>query len=612
MIESFQIIIFLPVVLGLLLCFLPERTNQTIKGTVCLLISAAVLGYSIRLFFGSTGVYDIFVFPEGYGNANDYFQIHLDGMSRLLVLFAGGFALLITLYALVYQKAHKDLRHFYACFLVTLGCTNGALLSNHLISFLVFWGILGITLYKLIAGNSAESASVAKKTLILIGGADGIMILGIALIWLRSGTFLITDIHLPTDTATASAAFLCLLAGSFTKAGAFPFHTWIPDYTRLAPATSSAFLPASLDKLLGIYLMARLCVDMFILNPWITFILVALGTTTIIIAVMMALVQHNYKKLLGYHAVSQVGYMVLGLGLGSPLGIAGGLFHMLNHAMYKSGLFLTAGSLEKQTGTDELLHLGGLSRKMPVTFVCAIIFALAISGVPPLNGFASKWIIYQAIIEFGQGTALANKLWILWLGLAVLGSALTLASFIKFISGAFLGRIKTEMLSVREVSAFMWIPTGVLALACVAFGIFVSAVVLPYLLYPMVGPFEFIGVWQSDVVAVLIVVSILAGTLIYVLADPKKLRQEDSFVGGELMQETASFSVLEFYKTFSEFKVLAFFYKNAEQKHFDIYDLSKTAVLGVSKALSKSHNGLLQNYAFWLIAGMLILMLLML
>ena len=168
-----------------------------------------------------------------------------------------------------------------------------------------------------------------------------------------------------------------------------------------------------------------------------------IGVITIISAVMMALVQHNYKQLLGFHAVSQVGYMILGFGLGSAIGVAAGLFHMINNAIYKSGLFLSAGCIEYRTGKENIDDLGGLSKAMPVTFVASLIFAMSISGVPPFNGFASKWMIYQGIIDFGIGSDLPNKLWILWLGLAVLGSALTLASFIKFIGGIFLSRSKS-------------------------------------------------------------------------------------------------------------------------------------------------------------------------
>ena len=150
--------------------------------------------------------------------------------------------------------------------------------------------------------------------------------------------------------------------------------------------------------------------------------------------------------------------MILGFGLGSMIGVAAGLFHMINNALYKSGLFLSAGCVEYRTGKEDIDDLGGLSKAMPFTFFATLIFAMSISGVPPFNGFASKWMIYQGIIDFGSGTGIANKLWVVWLGLAVLGSALTLASFIKLIGGIFLGRRKPEFENVREVPVMMWMP----------------------------------------------------------------------------------------------------------------------------------------------------------
>jgi len=607
--NAFFFIIYLPIVIGIFLFLLQEKTNQTIKGIISLVLSVVVLGFAIRILSFPNDLYDLSILPTFAESANPYFQLHLDGLSKIVVLFSSIFAVLIIIYSIVYNKKHRDLKQYYSYVVITLGCAGGAVLSNNLILFITFWGILGLTLYKLISSNTDESASAGKKTLILIGASDSLMILGIGLIWLNASSFTISGIHLATNTITNSLAFICLLIGAFTKAGAFPFHTWIPDFTKNAPASSSAYLPASLDKLLGIYFMARICMDMFVLNRWLTLIILVIGVTTIIIAVMMALIQHNYKKLLGYHAVSQVGYMVLGIGLGSPLGIAGGLFHMINHALYKSGLFLTAGSIERQTGKEELDEIGGLSKNMPITFISAIIFALAISGVPPLNGFASKWMIYQAIIDFGQGSMIANKLWILWLALAVIGSALTLASFIKFISGAFLGRMRDEFVNVKEVPFMMWLPMALLGITCLVFGIFITVLVIPNILQPIVGSFEFIGTWNSSLITLLILVSIVLGIIIYLAGNIKNFRTAESFIGGETMQDSTSFSVLEFYKTFNEFRLLRFFYNKAQNKVFDVYDQSRNAVLGFNKILSREHTGLLTFYAFWIIAGLLIMML---
>jgi multicomponent Na+:H+ antiporter subunit A len=414
-----------------------------------------------------------------------------------------------------------------------LGASFGAALADNFLVFVVFWGFLGITLYKMLQARDEEGTSAAKKTLILIGASDSLLIMGIGILFLLTGSYNMSQIYLTTNNYLVNIAFLCLLTASLTKAGALPVHTWIPDYVKNAPASAAALLPASLDKLLGIYFLARICINLFRLTTWATLLLFIIGGVTIIAAVMMALVQHNYKKLLGYHAVSQVGYMVTGLALGTPLGLAAGLFHMVNHAMYKGGLFLTAGSVEKQTGQDELAELSGLSKLMPVTFFTALVFALSISGIPPFNGFYSKWMIYRGIIDFGTGSGTANQLWIIWLVLAVVGSALTLASFIKLIAGAFLGRRNERLKNVKEVSFLMWLPQLILALGCIGFGVFAANLVIPNLFkIDAIGDTSKLsGMWQSQPVSVLVLVSILVGFIIYWLGTLKTSRSSDSFIG---------------------------------------------------------------------------------
>jgi formate hydrogenlyase subunit 3/multisubunit Na+/H+ antiporter MnhD subunit len=608
--------IVIPMLAGILLFFIPGRI-RFVKELISILAVMAALYSSIVLF--GTGDKLISVddaLRTGYqahhncllaDHGSICFQV--DGLSRLIVLFLGIFGLLILVYCLTYNKGR--IKGFYSWYLITLGASYGAVLSDNLLLFIIFWGVLGITLYKLIPGTDEASSAAAKKTLIIIGASDGIMILGIAIIWKICGTLSMADVSLPTSGALTAAAFLALLTGSFTKAGAFPFHSWIPDYAQYSPASSAAFLPASLDKLLGIYFLARITTDLFILtDPW-RMLLLSLGVITIVAAVLMALVQHNCRRLLGFHAVSQVGYMVLGFSLGSMLGVAAGLFHMLNNVIYKSGLFLTAGNVEFRTGKEDIDELGDLSRSMPLTFFGAIVFALSISGIPPLNGFASKWMIYQAIIDFGSGSGLPNKLWILWLGLAVFGSALTLASFIKFIGGIFLSGKKQEFAQVREVPVLMWAPLILLALGCLLFGIFATGIILPRLLMPVSGVFVPAGFWNSSLVSVLVLISVLLGICLYLITGMKKFRTEDSFIGGEKLYETTGYPVSGFYHTLKEFRLMAWFYQKAEERWFDVYELSKRFTLWLSSLASRAHSGILPHYTVWIIAGLIILLMIM-
>ncbi len=612
-------IILLPLLAGLLLLLIPDK-YRTIKGIAALIVGIFICwlcysiygpDYQISKINDIPGLASLSWMSSIAKDASRYLFFTSDELSKLIVLFISAIALFVLLFSLVFPGA-RSVRNYYSWFLVTLGCSFGAVLSDNLLLFLTFWGILGITLYKLIPGQDEESSATAKKTLILIGASDSIMILGIALIWKMTGSLSMSNISLHTNDTLSIIAFLALLTGSFTKAGAFPFHTWVPDYAKNAPATSSAFLPASLDKLLGIYFLARITNWLFILSDGMRLFLLIMGTITIISAVMMALMQHDYKRLLGFHAVSQVGYMILGFGLGSLIGLAAGLFHMINNALYKSGLFLSAGSVEYRTGKRNIDDLGGLAGMMPLTFIASLVFAMSISGIPPFNGFASKWMIYQGIIEFGNGHGIASSLWVVWLGFAVLGSALTLASFIKFIGGVFLSRRRIEFESLREVPPLMYLPMLCLALICAVFGVFATGFVVPKLIMPVTGEFAFTGLWSSSFISLMVLVSFILGALVYLATGINKFRTEDSFIGGENMQDETGYPTPEFYKTITEFRLIGWFYRKAEAGLFDIYDLSKQFVLWCSHKLSDAHSGILPGYVIWVCAGLIIMLIIML
>ncbi|MFW6138120.1 MAG: NADH-quinone oxidoreductase subunit L [Spirochaetota bacterium] len=600
--------VLFPIACGIVLFIFPERI-KTFKGIITVIVSGIVLYYSYLLFRSPDQIVPIVPLTGAAADSEieNILSVNLDILSRTVVLFIGFFGLMLSLYSLSYITRKKKVKHYYSNFLITIGASAGAALSDNFLLFMTFWGVLGLTLYKLIKAHDEKSSAAAKKSFIMIGASDSVLIFGIGVLWVLSGSLNISEIKVGTADALGVIAFITLLIASLTKAGAFPLHTWIPDYAETAPASSSALLPASLDKLLGIYFLARIVMSLFELNPWLNLVLLIIGVVTIITAVLMALVQHNYKRLLGYHAVSQVGYMVTGLGLGTPIGIAGGLFHMINHAMYKSGLFLTAGSVEKTTGKENLEEVGGLSRAMPLTFITALVCALSISGVPPFNGFASKWMIYQGIIDFGKAAGPANKLWVVWLVLAVFGSALTLASFIKFISGIYLGRRRKEQESAKEVSVLMWLPQIIIALICVGFGVFAARAVVPSLISPMAGGIEYTGIWSSGTVTALIITSIAVGVVIYLVGNVAKSRTTEIFAGGERVEPEADFSAVDYYKTISDFGLFSGFYKRAEKKVFDIYDQSKNVVLDINHVFSKCHSGVLPVYLLWVILGLIVI-----
>jgi len=455
----------------------------------------------------------------------------------------------------------------------------------------------------------------------MIGVSDAAFLLGILMVWTLTGTFVISEIAKGPVATTSSIpiiAFLLLLTAAITKAGALPLHTWLPTSGEYAPVSVMALLPAAIDKLLGIYLLVvivRPNNGIFALQSGaLTVILTLIGAATIIIAVMVAMVQHNLKKLLSYHAISQVGYMILGIATMTPVGIAGGIFHMLNNAIYKCCLFLCGGAAEQAAGTAELDKLGGLGKKMPITFVTCLIAALSISGIPPLNGFVSKWMVYQGIIQMGTEQAgAAARLWPIWLVAAMFGSALTLASFVKLLHSIFLSRLPDELKDVKEVSPLQTGPMIILASLCVFFGIFYH-VPLKMFIYPAlnIAPDAaiFSGTWDSILATALIALGVGLGLLIlFASFVSRKVRIVPTWTCGEVQSnEDMRIPGTHFYKTVSSMGGLKQLYTGQEKGYFDLYNQGGRCGLSLTGFLRWLHSGVLPMYLTWVTLGLLIVL----
>ena len=460
----------IPALAAVIILLTPKRA-RFIKEALTLLATAAGLVVAIALF----GREIVLKFSwAGFGMDFDFRLYHF---SAFIVLAVAAFSFLIALYSTVFMKGKESLRQFYGFMLLTTAFVSGAVLSNNLVLMLFFWEGLLAMLFAMIMTGGAKASPTAVKALVLNGTADLCLMLGIGITAWQSGTLTMDKINLPLNF-WGGAAFALMMVGAIAKAGSMPFHSWIPDAAVDAPLPFMAFLPAALEKLLGIYLLARLSLDLFQLMPGsaMSVVMMIIGAATLLFAVMMALVQKDYKKLLSYHAISQVGYMILGIGTALPIGIVGGLFHMINHAMYKSCLFLTAGAVEKQTGTTDLHKLGGLGRKMPITFACFLVAAAAISGVPPFNGFFSKELVFDAALESGVVFYIA----------AALGAFLTAASFLKLGHAAFFGKSTEVTRKAKEAPWLMLLPMIAIALGCVVFGVY-NPLPLKGLIEPILG-----------------------------------------------------------------------------------------------------------------------------
>ncbi|MCU0641042.1 MAG: complex I subunit 5 family protein [Candidatus Margulisbacteria bacterium] len=510
-------------------------------------------------------------------------------------LIAALITLLTVIYSLKYLTQLKRLGEYYAYLLLALAATAGALFTNEFLFLFLFWGLMGLALYLLIGTGGERAPAAAQKTLIILGGSDLLMALGAGLVWSLTGSMEFGGTALPVNTPLTLAAFLLLLTGAFAKAGVMPLHSWIPAAAEGAPTPVMALLPAALDKLVGVYLIARISLDIFMIQPGslASLILLALGSFTIMAGVLGALLQHDLKKLLSFHAVSQVGYMVVGIGTGLPVGLAGALFHLFNNAIYKSALFFCAGSIEHRTGTTELKKLGGLAGKMPLTFAAALIAALAISGVPPLNGFVSKWLIYQGLIEVGQ----FDRFWLVWLTAAMLGSAFTLASFVKLLHAAFLGQWSENTAKAREVSWPMWFPPLFLAGLCVVFGLFAYQLPLRYFILPVFIRLVVPGVWDPGLATIMLFGGLLLGLLLYLLGNVRQTVTRPAFYGGEeLPEETIKVTGDDFYDTVKRLAPLGLIFRVAERKVFDLYEQLKLALDSLADLASRIEGAIWRSF----------------
>lgn len=406
------------------------------------------------------------------------FQV--DALSALMIVIASLSSLAITIYSLSAEAKQSGLETFYAMlFLLTTGIL-GMVSTGDLFNFFVFLEISSLAGAALVAyrvdNGVAVEAGLKYALLSTIGALAVLVAIGI-LFAQYNALNLATLASRLQFTALDKVALVLLAVPLAMKCGAVPMHFWTPDSYTTAPSSITALLVVSSQaSLYGLFRILYTLYGDLLQFSWLTFgwFLIVLGVLSMFVGVTMAIPQKDVKRLMAYHAVSQTGYMLLGVGVGlAVLGdraaldaygktaMAGGLFHIINHAMYKGLLFLTAGAVFYRTGTRNLNKLGGLGHTMPWTMVFFMIGALAIAGVPPFNGFASKLLIYESVFRFSPFLSIV----------AMIVSILTLASFVKVFHAMFMGAPRAEFAAAREVPVPMIAGMAVLAVVVVATGL---------------------------------------------------------------------------------------------------------------------------------------------
>jgi len=424
------------------------------------------------------------------------FFVRIDTLSAFFLIPILVLSALATLYGSRYMMSYhdrKNLGSFWFFFNILIVGMVMVIVSGNGILFLIFWEIMSLSSFFLVTFENEKESVRRAGWIYLVATHLGTAFLLVLFLLLahRAGAGPFDFDRIVAERAAmapiAGVAFICAIIGFGTKAGFIPFHVWLPEAHPAAPSHVSAIMSGVMIKT-GIYGLVRTLTFLGAPAPWWGWLLIGIGLTSGILGVLFALAQHDLKRLLAYHSVENIGIItlglglgVLGLGMGSPalavLGFGGGLLHIVNHAFFKGLLFLGAGSVLHATGTLEIDHLGGLIKRMPWTAATFLVGAVAISGLPPLNGFISEFLIYvgafAAVGEPAMGTAGAAVI----VGLALIGG-LAAACFTKAFGIVFLGEPRSEHAAhAHEAGWTMRAPLLILAAGCVGIGVFAPRVV---------------------------------------------------------------------------------------------------------------------------------------
>ncbi|MBK1662909.1 oxidoreductase [Rhodospirillum rubrum] len=449
-------------VVGAVVVYILGKRSTVVAGS----LSVAVMALALAGILIQSGRYDLLSF-----------------WFAALIVVVGAINLL---YSIGYMAHGHAQNRFFFFFVMMIGGLLGVTASDDLFNFFAFWEVMSSwTLYLVIIHEETkESLDEGTKYFVFNFVCASFLFLGVAILAAKAGTFEMAllpqaALSMPVGWLAVSAGLI--LAGLLMKAAQLPLRIDYQMHPAPAPTPVSGYISAVLLKV-GPYGVLKMMVALGAggsfariagLGAWMPdplAVVQVIAALTVLYAGAMAVVQNGVKRLLIYSTVSQLGYVLLGLSLGSALGVAGGLMHFVNHMMLKDILFLAAGCILAQAHVHSLDDLGGLGRKMPITFGLFLFAGLSLSGIPPFNGFASKWLIYQGAFQGGH--------YLLAMA-ALMSSLFTLAAVLKFTHSAFLGPLSPAAATMREAPPVMLIPMGLLAAGSVIVGVFPGVALVP-------------------------------------------------------------------------------------------------------------------------------------
>ncbi|MFA5032919.1 MAG: proton-conducting transporter membrane subunit [bacterium] len=394
----------------------------------------------------------------------------VDSLSVLMLILVNTVSLFAAIYSISYMNRYTSKPYYYILFLLMLVGMNGIIITGDLFNLFVFIEIASISSYALVSfGIQHEELEASFKYMVIGEIASTFILFAIILLYAWGGSLNMADIAFRINgdslgSANSMVRFVSVLFifGFGVKAAIVPFHAWLPDAHPSAPAPISSMLSGVLIKVLGIYALTRVLYSVLGITFVIQNVLLTLGAISMVAGALLALPQIDFKRMLAYSSISQVGYIILGIASGNFIGITGGLFHLVNHGVFKSLLFMDAGSVEFATKTRKLNELGGISEKMPITHGSFLTGALSIVGMPPFNGFWSKLLI---IIGLAQSNHTGLAL------LAICIAVVTLAYYLKIERSVFWGKLKEGLEFVKEAPFSMAFSMIMLAIICFVGGL---------------------------------------------------------------------------------------------------------------------------------------------
>jgi multicomponent K+:H+ antiporter subunit A len=429
-------------------------------------------------FHGETIVQHLPWIPE----AGIAITLRLDGLGLLFALLILCIGLLVILYARYYLAEGDCLGRFYAYLLLFMGSMLGIVLSENLILLLIFWEMTSLSSFLLISywGGRAEARRGARMALTVTGLGGLALLGGFLLLGEIAGSYELSDILTLGDQLRAHPLYtpmlVLILLGAFTKSAQFPFHFWLP-HAMAAPTPVSAYLHSATLVKAGIFLLARLFPVLSGTATW-TWLVMGTGVLTLLIGAWFALFKHDLKGLLAYSTISHLGLITLLFGLGTPLAAVAGVFHVINHAIFKASLFMAAGIIDHECGTRDMRRINGLWRFMPYTGTLAMVAAASMAGVPLFNGFLSKEMFFGEAVSFFEEHPWG---WLLPTFVVIAG-ALAVAYSLRFIHDVFFNGDPVDLpRTPHEPPFWMRVPVEVLVALCLLVGILPAFTVAPWL-----------------------------------------------------------------------------------------------------------------------------------